>query len=101
MLEPILGSVNCERVLLFILARGEGYGRQIARFFETDLDPIQKQLDKLQLGGVLNTRVEDRKLVFSFNPDYPLLDALKALLEEALALQPIAFQEQLSRGGGH
>ena len=38
MLEPLLGSTNAERVLLFLLARSEGYASEIARFFETDLD---------------------------------------------------------------
>lgn len=33
MLEALLGSVNKERVLFFIYARGEGYAREIARFF--------------------------------------------------------------------
>ena len=43
-LEPILGSANRERVLIFLQAREEGYAREIARFFETDLFPIQDQL---------------------------------------------------------
>ena len=47
MLEAILGSSSSERALMFILAREEGFEREIARFFETDLTPIQKQLEKL------------------------------------------------------
>ena len=35
MLGPILGSVNSERVLMYILLNDEGYTRQIARFFQT------------------------------------------------------------------
>ncbi len=46
MLEPILGSANSERVLIFITAREEGYAREIARFFETGLDTIQQQLER-------------------------------------------------------
>jgi hypothetical protein len=42
MLEPLLGSTNAERVLIFILARNEGYAREIARFFDADADSIQK-----------------------------------------------------------
>jgi len=57
MLEPLLGSVNRERVLSFLYARGEGYALEIARFFETDLDPIQKQLEQLEAGGVLYSRL--------------------------------------------
>lgn len=95
MLEPILGSVSSERVLMFIHARGEGYGREIARFFDTNLDPIQKQLDKLELGGVLVSRVEGRRLLFSLNPKYPFLDELKVILEKALSFYPEEERERL------
>jgi hypothetical protein len=95
MLESILGSVSCERVLIYIHARGEGYGREIARFYDTDLDPIQKQLDKLELGGVLSSRPDGRRLLFSFNPNYPFLDELKVLLEKALSLYPAEVRERL------
>lgn len=95
MLEAILGSLSCERVLLFILSHGEGYGREIARFYDTDLDPIQKQLDKLELGDVLISRTEGRRLTFSFNPGYPFLDEVKALLEKALSLYPDDLRNRL------
>jgi DNA-binding MarR family transcriptional regulator len=52
-LEPLLGSTNAERVLIFILVRKEGYIREIARFFGCDPDSIQKQLAKFEGGGVL------------------------------------------------
>jgi len=31
MLTPLLGSINKQRVLIFIQARGKGYAREIAR----------------------------------------------------------------------
>ena len=96
MLEPILGSMSCERVLLFILSRGEGYGREIARFYDTDLDPIQKQLDKLELGHVLVSRVVGRTRLFAFNPRYPFLDELKVLLQKALSIYPVEVRDRLS-----
>jgi len=37
MLEPLLGSTICEKVLVFILTRDKGYATEIARFFDTDL----------------------------------------------------------------
>ncbi len=95
MLEPILGSVSSERVLIFLLARNEGYAREIARFYKTDLDPIQKQLEKLELGGVLVSRTAGRTLLYTFNPRYPFLKELKALLEKALAFYPEDQQERL------
>jgi predicted transcriptional regulator len=64
MLEPILGSLSCERVLVFILARKEGYAREIARFFDKNLDPVQKQLEKLEVGGVIVSRTAGRTRLF-------------------------------------
>jgi hypothetical protein len=95
MLEPILGSSNCEKVMMFLHTRREGYAREIARFFATDLDPIQKQLAKLEAGNVLVSRVAGRTRLFSFNPRYPMIDELKALLEKTLQFYPEDMRERL------
>jgi len=83
MLEAIFGSKNRERVLQFILANGDGYAKEIADFYNTSLDPIQKQLEKLELGGVLVSKSVGRTRVFVFNPRYAFTKELKALLEKA------------------
>lgn len=83
MLEPLLGSKNAERVLMFIFARDEGYTREIARFFESDPASIQKQLLRLEAGGVLVSRPAGRTRLYSFNPRYPFLRELKLLLKKA------------------
>jgi hypothetical protein len=88
MLEPILGSTNCERTLIFILARSKGYPREISRFFDVDLSPIQQQLDKLESGGVLVSQTAGRTRLYEFNPRYPFLKELKALLDKALSFYP-------------
>jgi hypothetical protein len=95
MLEPLLGSVSIERALIFILARNEGYAREISRFFETNVDPIQKQLEKLELGGVLVSRTAGRTRLYTLNPRYPFLKELKALLERALSFYPEEVRETL------
>lgn len=95
MLEPILGSSSSERVMIFLFARREGYAREIARFFATDLNPIQKQLSKLEAGGVLASRVAGRTRLFSFNPRYPMIDELRALLEKTLRFYPDDMRERL------
>jgi hypothetical protein len=96
MLEPVLGSLNCERVLLFLLAREEGYAREIARHFETDLAPIQKQLEKLEVGGILVSRLVGRTRLYAFNPRYPFMAELRALLAKALTFYPQGEQERLT-----
>ena len=95
MLEPLLRSVNAERCLLFILARGKGYASEIARFFDTDLYGIQKQLDRLESGGVLASYKEGRTRLYRFNPRYSFLRELSALLDKALGFYPPDEQERL------
>lgn len=95
MLQPILGSENCERVLIFLLARGEGYAREIANFYRVNLFGIQKQLDKLELGGVIVSHTSGRTRLYTFNPRYPFLNELIKLLEKALSYYPEEIHETL------
>jgi hypothetical protein len=95
MLTPLLGSVNKQRVLIFISARGEGYAREIARFFDTDLFPIQKQLENLEKAGILASKTAGRTVLYTFNPRYTFLKELQALLTKALSFFPEAEQSAL------
>ncbi len=95
MLEPLLGSVNRERVLIYLLVREEGYAREIARFFTTGLDPIQKQLDRLEYGGVIYSRRAGRTRLFRLNPRYPFLTELTALLRRTLEFYPAEERQRL------
>ncbi len=96
MIETILGSKNAEKVLIYIFAREEGYAREIANYYKTDLTPIQKQLDRLEAGGVLVSREVGRTRPYTFNPRYPFLAELKILLEKALSFYPAQEQEDLT-----
>jgi len=95
MIEVIPGSKNVERVLIYIYGRVEGYAREIARFYETDLLPIQKQLDNLEAGGVLVSREVGKTRLYVFNPRYSFLNELQALLEKALSFYPQKEQDEL------
>ena len=95
MLEVLLGSRSCEQVLLFLLARGEGYPREIARFFGVDYRPIRNQLDKLEGGGVLVSRQAGRTRLYTFDPRCPFLEELGALLGKAMAFCPDDLRERL------
>jgi len=95
MLKPILGSDSSEEALLFLTARGEGYATEIAEFYGADLYAIQKQLKKLEDGNVLVSKKVGRTRVYQFNPRYPFLKELTALLEKALRYYPDEMQERL------
>ena len=95
MLEPLLGSASRERVLLFLFARGEGYPREIARFFNTDLAPLQRQLIKLEINGVLSSRLAGRTRLYSLNPRYAFKPEMEGLLAKALDFYPPEERERL------
>jgi hypothetical protein len=96
MIEVLLGSKNAERVLIYIFAREEGYPREIARFFNTDLKSIQNQMDKLEAGGVLVSREVGRTRPYVFNPRYPFLSELNSLLAKAFSFYKPKEQEELT-----
>lgn len=95
MIESLLGSKNAERVLIYILSREEGYAREIAGFYGADLKSVQLQLDKFEKSGVLVSRSVGRTRPYVFNPRYPFLTELKALLEKALSFYSAKEQEEL------
>jgi len=95
MLGPLLNSENKERVLIFLLARGEGYATEIARFFDTDLFGIQNQLDKLEAGGILVSKKVGRTRLYALNPRYAFMDELKSLLEKAMSFYPEKLRDKL------
>ena len=95
MLHPLLGSINAERVLVFILKREKGYTREIARFYNSDPDSIQKQLVKFEEGGVLVSMAVGRTRLYQFNPRYAFLPELKQLLNKGLQYYPEEESERL------
>jgi hypothetical protein len=95
MLASLLGSVNKERVLIYLISRASGYSREIARFYDAPLSPIQNALEKLEEAGVLVSRAVGSTREYQLNPRYPARDQLANLLNRALALYPATLREQL------
>ncbi len=96
MLEELFGSKNRERVLQFILANKEGYAKEIADFYGSSVDPIQKQLERLEIAGILVNKKVGRTRLFMFNPRYAFLLELKALLQKAFEFYPPEEIERLT-----
>lgn len=98
MLEPLFGSRNRERVLLYLYCRDSGYAREMARYYGSDLDPIQRQLERLELGGVVAAQPAGRTRMYVLNPRYPFLPQLKALLERSLQFLDDTERARLTDG---
>ena len=97
MLEELFGSKNRERVLQYILVNGQGYAKEIADFYKSSVDPIQKQLERLEIGGILVSQTVGRTRLFMFNPRYAFKEELIALLEKAREYYSIEEQERLTK----
>jgi DNA-binding transcriptional ArsR family regulator len=95
MLAPLLGSQDLEKALMYLLCLDEGYPRQMARFSGSTLSALQKQLDRLESAGVVYSQLLGRTRLYRFNPRYPFLKELKALLEKALTFYPEAERRAL------
>jgi len=98
MLEDLFGSINKERILVYLTARGEGYPRAMAQFFDTNLRNIQVQLDNLEAGGIVVSRQEGRTRLYSFNPRWPMRAELIALIDRVLEFYPAEERKRLLGG---
>jgi len=97
MLDELFGSKNRERVLQYIDVNGEGYAKKIADFYDSSVDPIKKQLERLEVGGILVSKTVGRTRLFMLNPRYAFKDELLALLEKAREFYSPIEQERLTK----
>ncbi len=95
MLEAILGSTNRERILLYLVFRKEGYAREISRYYNTDLSQIQKQLERLENGGILFSRSVGKTIIYAINPRYPFKTELESLFKKTFEFLPKDEQASL------
>jgi hypothetical protein len=88
MLEALFGNVIVEKVLFYLLAYGEGYALGMADNFGVPVNSVQLQLKRLENGGIVASRLLGRVRIYTFNPRYPFLEELKALLARSFAFVP-------------
>ena len=95
MLEALFGNLNVERVLFYLLRNGQAYPRAMAQALGSTLSPIQKQLARLEAGGVVVSRLLGRTRVYQINPRYPFRKELEAFLEKAFQALPEGQAQKL------
>ncbi len=95
MLDELFGSKNRERVLQYIFVNKQGYAKEIADFYNSSVDPIKKQLERLELGGVLVSQTAGRTRLFMLNPRYAFKEELEALLTKAQSYYSDKERERL------
>lgn len=95
MLKPILRTRETEWILLFIASRGAGYAQEIADFFKANLRSVQRQLERLEAGGVLASRKVGKTRLFTFDPRYPFRDSVISLVSNVKKFYPKKLIETL------
>jgi len=88
MLEAIVGNATVEKVLLYLQNYNEGYASEIASTFSISLSVVQKQLKRLEDGGVIVSQPKGRTRLYLWNPRYPFRRELQALLEKSFEFMP-------------
>ena len=95
-LRGVLRAESQEKVLIYLLLRGAGYGKSIAEFYGVPINPIQKQLARLELDGVVVSQLIGKVRNYELNPRYTFLEPLKGLLKAAIPVYPSDVINQLT-----
>ena len=95
MLETLFGTKSRENVLLYLCARESGYAREISRYYKCGFNPIRRQLERMELGGVVVSKTVGRTILYTLNPRYPFITQLKALLERSIQFLDVSERLRL------
>ena len=88
MLEGLFGNIIVEKILFFLFTYGEGYPLEMAKLFNEPVNRIQQQLKRLETGGILVSRLRGNVRLYTFNPRYPFLKELRAIINKAFDFLP-------------
>ncbi len=93
MIEAVFGNRTAERVLLYLSQNDQSYGQEISDRLGVPLNLVQRQLRRLEEGGVLAAQSRGRMRVFALNrysvpPDY-------ACFKKAIGFVPLASENAL------
>ena len=86
MLAFLFGNSTIGLVLLYLERRGKLYATELAKGLGIPLNMVQKQLERLERGGVLTSKREGRKKIYRWNASFGLLVPLRQFLARANAL---------------
>jgi len=94
-LKGLLRAESQEKVLIYLLLRGKGYGNSIAEFYGVPTNPVQKQLARLEADGVIASQLIGTVRNYELNPRYPFMEPLKQLLKAAIEAYPAEIKNEL------
>lgn len=84
----LFGTRKQTEVLILLGILEESYPRELARLAQADLKSVQNYVDKLEISGVLATRLMGRERRVEFNPRFIARTELRALLDRLADAEP-------------
>jgi predicted ArsR family transcriptional regulator len=94
MLKELFGSQTAEKILLYLIAQGQGYPLEIANAFKISNTQVLRTLHRLEQSDILVGQNHGRTRLYSLNPRWFLARELELLLKKALIQIPLDKQEQ-------
>lgn len=88
-LKALFGNRTAAKLMLYLFHHGEAYATGVAKDLGIALSPVQRQLERFEVGGLLVSKMIGNTRVYSFNPKQPATKKLKALIQvfyEAMSL---------------
>ncbi len=89
-LEALFGNRTAAKLMLYLFHYGEAYASGAAKDLGIALSPVQRQLDKFEVAGLMVSKMVGNTRVYSFNPKQPATRKLKDLIQlfyEAMSLK--------------
>jgi len=88
MLEGLFGNAVVEKIFFTLFVYGDGYPLGMAKTFDEPVNKFQQQLKRLEEGGIIVSRLLGNVRLYTFNPRYPFMPELKALIAKAFEYIP-------------
>lgn len=91
MLETLISSKTRIKLLLkfFLNSNNKGYLRGLEQEFGESSNSIRIELNRLESAGMLNSKMEGNKKVFSANTLHPLFEEVHSILRKNLGIDKI------------
>ena len=86
--DSVVGGRTAAQVLLYLENYGEAHGNQIARTFNVPASMVQRQLKRLESGGIVVGRTVGRTRLFTWNPRSRTAKNLRLFLRAELESMP-------------
>ena len=94
-LDLLFGSLTTKRILLHLFHYHEIHAGGIADDYQSSVTPFARQLNRLEGGGILVSRLAGRTRLYQLNPKSAYKNALKKLVEIAYETIPLSERERI------